>query len=165
MERDSGSERIPGTGHVPAGGQANGDCNGPGSGGRRPLSILYVDDNPGLLAVIRIILEQAGHMVVATCSSGACALALLERQAFDAVISDYDMPEMNGLAVLKRIRASGNQVPFILFTLYGREEIPGTCLESLRGTYLKKCVNPPELIPEVEKRVFQLTGRGTPRPS
>lgn len=162
MERDSGSERTPGTGYFPGEGEAS--RGGPGSGGRRPLSILYVDDNPNLLAVIRIILEQAGHMAVATCSSGACALALLERQAFDAVISDYDMPEMNGLAVLKRIRASGNQVPFILFTQYEREEIPGTCLESMRGTYLKKCVRPPDLIPAVEKRVFQLTGRGTPRP-
>lgn len=143
--------------------QGVGDPTCSDSSGQRPLSVLYIDDEPNLLDVIRIILEQVGNMVVATCDSGACALALLKKQEFDVVISDYDMPEMNGMSVLKRVRASGNQVPFILFTGYARDEIPASCLEDMGGAYLKKCVSPPQLIPEVEKRFFQLTsGRSSP---
>ncbi|MEN6610128.1 MAG: response regulator [Methanoregulaceae archaeon] len=143
--------------------QGEGNPTRPDAPGPRPLSVLYIDDNPNLLDVIRIILEQVGNMVVATCDSGACALALLKKQEFDVVISDYDMPEMNGMSVLKRVRASGNQVPFILFTGYARDEIAANCLEDMGGAYLKKCVSPPQLIPEVEKRFFQLTtGRSSP---
>ena len=48
---------------------------------------------------------------------------LLESKQFDAVVSDYQMPEMSKIDFLKHLRAKGNDVPFILFTGKGREEV------------------------------------------
>ena len=42
---------------------------------------------------------------------------------FDAIISDYQMPGMNGIDFLKKVPASGNSIPFILFSGRGREEV------------------------------------------
>ena len=53
------------------------------------ISVLYVDDEPGLLELCRIFLEQTGEFRVDTVESAEEALAELEKKQFDAVISDY----------------------------------------------------------------------------
>ena len=61
------------------------------------ISILYVDDEPGLVALLRHYLQQTGEFQVLTAGSGPEALALLERHPVDVVVSDYQMPDMNGI--------------------------------------------------------------------
>ncbi len=50
-------------------------------------------------------------------------LKKLENQTYDAIVSDYEMPQKNGLDFLKSIREQENEIPFILFTGKGREEV------------------------------------------
>ena len=75
-----------------------------------PLRVLYVDDEPGLLSIGKLFLEREGAFAVDTVTSAVAALEQLEREQYDAIISDYQMPEMDGITFLKQLKASGNTV-------------------------------------------------------
>ena len=69
-----------------------------------PDHILYVDDEEALLEIGRIFLERAGGITVAITSSPREACEMIVTGRYDAVVSDYMMPEMDGIALLKQIR-------------------------------------------------------------
>jgi CheY-like chemotaxis protein len=71
----------------------------------RPLSVLHVDDDPLNLLVVREILTAFGHLPVGV-DSGAEALARLGAEVFDVILMDIHMPQMSGLEVVRRLRAS-----------------------------------------------------------
>jgi len=100
------------------------------------ISILYVDDEPGMLDIGKLFLERGGQFSVDIITSAPAALTLLDSKKYDAVIADYQMPEMDGIEFLKRVRASGNTIPFILFTGKGREEIVIQALNAGADFYL-----------------------------
>ena len=102
------------------------------------IRVLYVDDEPALLESGKIFLEESGQFSVDVITSAPAALALLNSKTYDAIIADYQMPEMNGIEFLKRVRTSGNTIPFILFTGRGREEVVIQALNEGADFYLQK---------------------------
>jgi DNA-binding NtrC family response regulator len=66
-----------------------------------PLSILFADDEPSLQELMRMELPHLGHRVT-VCPDGYTAVAALERETFDCLIVDLDMPGMNGIQVIER---------------------------------------------------------------
>jgi PAS domain S-box-containing protein len=123
------------------------------------VSVLYVDDEPDLLALGKLFLEQDGSFSVDILSSAREALLQLESKQYDAIISDFQMPGMTGIEFLQRVRASGNTIPFIIFTGRSREEIVIRALNEGADFYLQKGSEPvsqfAELANKVEKAVFQ----------
>jgi DNA-binding response OmpR family regulator len=77
--------------------------------------ILLVDDDPSLLDALALAFGDEGHLV-ATAVDGAAALAAIERQPPDAVVSDVNMPGIDGFTLCRKLRAAGNGVPIILLT-------------------------------------------------
>ena len=73
-------------------------------------SVLYVDDESVLLELAKIFLERTGQFTVDTISSAPDALDLLNTWTYDAIISDYQMPEMDGIEFLKSVRARGSTI-------------------------------------------------------
>jgi sigma-B regulation protein RsbU (phosphoserine phosphatase) len=67
------------------------------------MNILVVDDEPISLRVVSALLAEHGHRVV-TATDGAAALALFEQETFQAVVTDWVMPVMDGLELVRRIR-------------------------------------------------------------
>jgi len=102
------------------------------------LSILYVDDDEDLLNIGRNFLEQTGTLRVDISRSAGNAFALMAKNHYDAIISDYRMPEMNGIAFLRNIRNSGNPVPFIMFTGRGGEEVAVDTFHAGADFYVRK---------------------------
>jgi PAS domain S-box-containing protein len=100
--------------------------------------ILYVDDEPDLLDLGKLFLEKDGQFSVDICSSALEALDLLGTNTYEAIISDYMMPEMNGIEFLKTVRTSGKTIPFILFTGRGREVVVIQALNEGANFYLQK---------------------------
>ncbi|HWQ64696.1 MAG TPA: histidine kinase dimerization/phosphoacceptor domain -containing protein [Methanospirillum sp.] len=80
------------------------------------IPVLFIDDNKELCTLFQIYLEESGEFSVFTCYSGEEALTYLKSHPVMAVISDYDMPEMNGIDLLRQIREIYPRLPFIMLT-------------------------------------------------
>jgi PAS domain S-box-containing protein len=123
------------------------------------ISILYVDDENTLLEVTKVYLERTGEFSVAICSSAKVAIGILEAGSFDAVVSDYQMPGMDGLMFLKYLRSEKNTIPFILFTGKGREEVAIEALNSGADFYLQKGGEPKSQFAELTNKIRQAVQR------
>jgi PAS domain S-box-containing protein len=102
------------------------------------VALLYVDDEPDLLDLGKLFLERGGEFSVTTAGSALDGLEKLQTTAFDAVISDYQMPDMDGLEFLEKVRTLHKNLPFILFTGRGREEVVIEAINLGVDFYLQK---------------------------
>jgi DNA-binding response OmpR family regulator len=116
-------------------------------------SILYVDDEEALLDLGKIFLERDGTMAVETLTSAAAALDRIKSVPFDVVISDYQMPDMDGIEFLKAVRARFSDLPFILFTGRGREEVVIQAINNGADFYLQKGGDPGSQFAELSHKV------------
>ncbi|MDD1724433.1 MAG: PAS domain S-box protein, partial [Methanospirillum sp.] len=123
------------------------------------ISILYVDDESDLLTVARIFLERSGEFKVCTMTSAQQALDSPSIQIFDAIISDYLMPGMDGIAFLKQVREKHGDIPFILFTGRGREEIIIDAINNGADFYLQKGGDPQVQFAELAHKIRQAVRR------
>jgi CheY-like chemotaxis protein len=123
------------------------------------ISVLYVDDEPLLLKVGKLYLEQEGEFVVETYLSANQVFNALLTSNYDAILSDYEMPEMNGIELLKNVRNSGLNTPFIIFTARRREDVVIQALNEGMDFYLQKGGKPgpqfAELSHKTRKAVLQ----------
>jgi len=102
------------------------------------ISVLYVDDEPVLLEVGKVYLERSGQFRVDTLASAPAALEIMKARSYDAIVSDYQMPVMDGIAFLKTVRKTWPTLPFIIFTGRGMEEVVVEALNSGADHYLQK---------------------------
>ena len=117
------------------------------------LRVLYVDDEPGLLTIGKLFLERGGSFAVDTLTSALDALEQLKTEQYDAIISDYQMPEMDGIAFLKQLKAGGNTTPFIIFTGRGREEVVIEALNEGADFYIQKGGEPKSQFAELTHKI------------
>lgn len=116
------------------------------------LSVLYVDDEAILLDITKKFLTSLGFQVD-TSESGVTALKMLSQTRYDAIVSDYQMPEMDGISLLKEIRSRYPDLPFILFTGRGREEIVIEAIENGADFYLQKGGTPRPQFAELAHKI------------
>ena len=109
---------------------------------KRFFRVLHVDDDFSFLELSKQILEDMGNFVIDTACSVDEGLKKLEAIKYDAVISDYEMPTKNGLQFLQEIRDQKNDIPFVLFTGKGREEVAIKALNLGSDRYVNKQCNP-----------------------
>jgi CheY-like chemotaxis protein len=82
-----------------------------------PVRVLLVDEDSEVLDVTRTFLEREGSEIeVVTATSGRAALDRVESSSFDVVVSDYRMPEMDGLALAEAIHERAPGLPYVLYT-------------------------------------------------
>src|SRR5687767_4592316 len=101
--------------------------------------ILTVDDEPDVLAAVRLVLEEDGHRITEA-RSGSEALAALSQTAFDLVVLDIMMPEMSGIEVCQRIRSKPilSKIPILFLTAKGRPNDIARGLDAGADDYLIK---------------------------
>lgn len=103
------------------------------------IRILHVDDDPDFGELAATFLEREGDgITVTTATSVTVALERLREETFDCIISDYDMPRADGLTFLQMVRADNPDLPFILFTGKGSEEIASDAISAGVTDYLQK---------------------------
>lgn len=115
--------------------------------------ILCVDDEEFLLDLCKLFLERGGGLQVDTAISASDGLAKLREKEYDAIISDYEMPGMNGVEFLIEVRSSGETIPFIIFTGRGREEVVIEALNNGADFYLQKGGDPKAQFAELKSKV------------
>jgi len=94
------------------------------------IPVLFVDDNRELSNIFQFYLEETGLFTVHVCLDGLDALEYLERHDIQAVISDFDMPDMDGITLLRHIREKYPYLPFIMLTGNDSKE---TAIEALNA--------------------------------
>ncbi|WGI16927.1 PAS domain S-box protein [Methanonatronarchaeum sp. AMET-Sl] len=104
------------------------------------ISVLLVDDEPGFLDLAKEFIETGEKdFIVYTASSAEEGIELLREHEFDCIVSDYQMPGMDGLDFLDFVRNELNlDIPFIMFTGKGREEVAMNALNLGADRYLQK---------------------------
>jgi PAS domain S-box-containing protein len=146
------------------------------------FSILYVDDEANLLDIGKLFLELEGDFQVETTVSAQDALERMQEKWYDAIISDFHMPGMNGIAFLKTVRSTVSNrpsgqlpdpvvskpahrhptpgdTPFILFTGRGREEVVIEAINSGVDFYLQKGGDPKSQFVELGHKIRQAIRR------
>jgi DNA-binding NtrC family response regulator len=107
--------------------------------------ILCVDDDPGVLNVMRRTLVRAGHDVLTQPTVDDAYDVVRHGVAVDVIVSDYQMPDATGLDLLDRLKAGGYQIPLIIVTGHATIEHAVTCLKAGARDYLVKPFQPQQL--------------------
>jgi DNA-binding NarL/FixJ family response regulator len=116
------------------------------------LRILLCDDHPILREGLkRILLQQSDIKVVEDAGSGAEMLEKSAASRFDVIILDIALPDMNGLEVLKNLRARGNRVGVLVLSMHPEEQYATRALRAGAAGYLQKESAPSELVSAVRK--------------
>ncbi|HZF99089.1 MAG TPA: response regulator, partial [Pseudoxanthomonas sp.] len=118
------------------------------------MTIMLVEDEADMRAVIRSVLQDAGATVHE--SAGAHeALALFDRCEFDALVSDIGLPDMDGYELLAQLRQTprGRAVPALALTAYARPEEQRRAFDAGYRVHLSKPVEPSELVEAVAAAV------------
>jgi len=122
-------------------------------------AILLVDDEQNLLDIGKIYLKKNTGFTVNTLTSAQDALLFLAEHQVDVIVSDYQMPEMDGIEFLKAVRARGDETPFIIFTGKGREEVVIEALNSGADFYLQKGGEPKSQFVELAHKIQYAVSR------
>ena len=119
----------------------------------QPLRILLAEDNLVNQRVARVLLEKRGH-TVAVAGNGREAVRLAAEQAFDLVLMDVQMPEMDGLEATMALRASevgaGRRLPIVAMTAHAMKGDAERCLEAGMDAYVSKPIKPELLFATIE---------------
>jgi len=118
------------------------------------LRILVAEDNPVNQAVARRLLQKRGH-IVTTVDNGREALAAVEKETFDLILMDVQMPEMDGLeataAIRSREQGTGVHLPILAMTAHAMKGDEAQCLAAGMDGYITKPVRSEELFGMIER--------------
>ncbi len=121
------------------------------------LKVLVVDDQNSVRQMTRITLEQIGIRQIHEAENGKLAMDTAALQPLDLIISDFNMPEMDGLALLRAVRGhpAARKVPFILLTGRGDRELVVKAAQAGANNYLIK----PFTADILRQKIEQVMGR------
>ncbi len=106
---------------------------------RRGITVLHVEDDPDFRELTKTCLQQeVEDLTVETAPDPGEALDKLEENTYDCIVSDYDMPGRNGIELLETVRKEYPDLPFILFTGKGSEQVASEAISTGVTDYLQK---------------------------
>ncbi len=120
------------------------------------IRILVVDDMSTMRRIIKTILNQLGYSNIEEAENGKQALGKLKKEKFDFVITDWNMPEMDGLELVKQIRSDDElkSLPVLMVTAEAKKE---NVMEALKAGVNNYIVKPftPEVLKEKMEKIFK----------
>lgn len=113
--------------------------------------ILIADDEPHIRKFVTLVLRRLGTPTIVEAKNGAEAVELFEREAPELVLLDVNMPVMDGLQALGRIREKNTDVTVVMLTSLANRSTIDEALQRGADAYLRKDVPPDELTRELRK--------------
>ncbi|MFW5953475.1 MAG: response regulator [Candidatus Natronoplasma sp.] len=124
------------------------------------INVLFVDDESDILKQGKIYMERADeNLKVITEESPSRALELTKEKDFDIVISDYEMEEMTGIDLLKKVREEDEEILFVMLTAKGDVDIAIEALNLGADKYFKKTKSPREQFRELAEVIETLVSK------
>ena len=120
------------------------------------MRVLLVDDDPLFLELSQTFLEVFHNIASDTVNSAGEALQKLEKDSYDVVVSDYDMPLMDGITFLRTIRNKSIDIPFILFTGISKDEIMHQAMANGASSFIQKSGDPKAQYSELSNQIWQI---------
>ena len=123
------------------------------------LKVLVVDDQNSVRQMTRMTLEEIGVRVIHEAENGKAAMDTASLQPLDLIISDFNMPEMDGLGLLRAVRGHpvARKVPFILLTGRGDRELVVMAAQAGANNYLIKPFTAQVLREKIEQVMGKLS--------
>ncbi len=126
----------------------------------KEIKMLLVDDDPTFLKQFEVIFSKENELIdTVTATSPEEGLELVSSEDFDIIVADYKMPRMSGVAFLKKIRAEGLDIPFILLTGRGGEEVAMKAINEGADRYLRKDSDLDFLLSALEDYIYSEVSR------
>ena len=120
------------------------------------MKVLVVDDFSTMRRIVKNILRQLGFENILEADDGMSALDVLRSQSIDFIISDWNMPRLSGIELLKAVRTSEEwkDLPFLMVTAEGQKE---NVIEAVKAKVSNYIVKPftPETLAEKIKKIFE----------
>ncbi len=112
--------------------------------------VLVVDDTKSILKMIKFVLD--GKYEVYLANSGKMALDILEKKSIELILMDVDMPEMDGIETVEKIRENKDiaKIPVIFFTALASKDVVDRCFEVGMVGYIIKPYKPEDLLKKME---------------
>lgn len=118
--------------------------------------LLLIDDDQHLLMALRAAFEQrARPIIVDTASTAEQALSLVQLTDYDSIVSDFNMPGLNGIDFLKECRASRRDIPISLLTGYGTYELEEEALKEGAYAVVQKPVDADVFVSVVTRGILR----------
>ena len=117
------------------------------------MRVLVVDDFSTMRRIIKNILRQLGFTNIVEADDGTTAWEVLNKEQIDFVISDWNMPKMTGIELLRKVRASEEyaDVPFLMVTAEGLQENIIEAVQAKVSNYIVKPFTPETLGQKIDK--------------
>ncbi|MBW1929104.1 MAG: chemotaxis response regulator CheY [Deltaproteobacteria bacterium] len=117
------------------------------------IKVLVVDDFATMRRIIKGVLKQLGFKDIIEADDGTTALNELKKEKVGLIVSDWNMPKMTGLELLKRVRADEElkTIPFIMVTAEGQKENVIEAVKAGVSNYIVKPFTPETLSEKLEK--------------
>jgi DNA-binding NtrC family response regulator len=117
-------------------------------------TILVVDDKRVQLKTLRRALRTRGYRVVEAISGKHALDHLLKEETIDVVLTDYAMPEMNGIELLQKIRETHKTIPVIIMTAYGDKDLVIEAMHYRFNGFIEKPFDMDELLEMIDKTII-----------
>lgn len=117
------------------------------------MKVLVVDDFSTMRRIVKNILRQLGFQNIVEADDGTSAVALLEREKVDLIISDWNMPNMTGIELLRHVRGSDSlkDIPFLMVTAEAQQENIIEAVKAKVSNYIVKPFTADTLNEKIEK--------------
>jgi CheY-like chemotaxis protein len=120
-------------------------------------TVLVVDDSAVDRRLVTMLLSRGTTLAVETANHGLAALDFMKHCEPDLVLTDLQMPELDGLELIRRVRTQHPRVPVVLMTAHGSEDLAVEALEAGAASYVPKSALPEKLLDTVEQ-VLAMSG-------
>lgn len=116
------------------------------------MNVLVVDDMASMRRIIKNILKTKGFTNIIEADDGTSALTELKDKTFGLIISDWNMPQMTGIELLKKVRGTEEykDIPFVMVTAEGQKKNVVDAVQAGVSQYIVKPFTPEQIIQKLE---------------
>lgn len=129
------------------------------TGNKALIRILVVEDDKAVLLMLKKILGMAGYTQVSAAETGKDAQAILAKNTFDLVFLDWWLPDMQGIDILKGLRASQEKLPIIMLTSESAKDRVVEALQAGASEYIIKPFSMDVIVQKMERALHRAKGK------